>query len=269
MSFVYFFNRLKKFALFASFTALLFTATSASFAQESATLKESVKIKPYTGPPIFLEESTDTIQPTLTRREIVTEKFKDDRIRIEREIAHFSDNHFEADGKYREYFPNGQIFVEGQYKRGRQHGEWTFYYDNGKVNRKAKFVDGQPEGPREIFRADGTLLAKRSYNHGLRDGEWVAYDPTGKIPLSEEHYKKGKEDGVWKFWHPNGQLKQQISLKEGIRHGTATEWDEKGTKRFEATFDQGKLHGTATRWFPDGRKVVQQYDQGKLVSQSS
>lgn len=240
---------------------------SNAFGQES--VRESVKIKPYTGPPIFLEEQEKVAEPKIMRREVVTEKYKNDKIRVEREIAHFSDNHFEADGKYREFYPDGKLFVEGQFKRGRQHGEWVFYFDNGQLNRKAKYNNGKPDGPREIFRADGTLMAKRNFADGVRDGEWITYDATGKKPLAEEHYKNGKEDGVWKFWHPNGQLKQQIHLREGVRHGLATEWDENGEKRFEATFADGKLHGTATRWFPDGRKVVQEYDEGKLVSQSS
>jgi antitoxin component YwqK of YwqJK toxin-antitoxin module len=237
-------------------------------AQEAAR-KKNVTVEPYQGPPIYLDEAEQVAEPALLRRETLTEKFKDGKVRIEREIAHFSDNHFEADGNYREYYPNGKLFVEGTYKRGRQDGEWTFYFDNGRINRKAFFKAGKPDGSREIFRADGTLRAKRQYSDGKRDGAWFTYDATGKKPLSEEHYANGKEDGVWKFWHPNGQLKEQISLKQGVRHGGSTQWDDKGEKRFEANFTDGKLHGTATRWFPDGRKVVQEYDEGKLVSQSS
>jgi antitoxin component YwqK of YwqJK toxin-antitoxin module len=247
--------------------AAQFGIVATSHGQERG--KESVKIKPYTGPPIFLDEVEQVAEPTIVRRVVESEKFKDEKIRIEREIAFFSDNHAEADGKYREFYPNGQVFVEGQYKRGRQDGEWTYYYDNGKINRKAKFNNGKPDGPREIFRADGTLMAKRSFANGQRDGEWITYDATGKTPLTEEHYKHGKEDGIWKYWYPNGKLRQQVSFKDGVREGLATEWDDKGEKRFEATYAEGKLHGTATRWFPDGRKVVQQYDQGKMVSQSS
>jgi antitoxin component YwqK of YwqJK toxin-antitoxin module len=231
--------------------------------------KNSVKIEPYKGEPIFLDEVKQVADPAITRRETVTEKFPDGKVRIERHIAHFSDGHFEADGAYREFYPNGQVFLEGQYKRGRQDGEWTYYYDNGKLNRKANFNDGKPDGPREIFRADGTLSAKRGFADGLRDGEWITYDPTGKTPISEEHYVKGKPHGTWKYWHANGKLRQQISLKDGVRDGLTTEWDDKGEKRFEATFVEGKLHGTATRWFPGGRKIVQQYDDGKLVKQSS
>jgi antitoxin component YwqK of YwqJK toxin-antitoxin module len=231
--------------------------------------KDSVKIKPYTGPPIYLDEPDQGVEPVLVSTKVETEKFKDGKVRIEREISLFSDNHYEANGIYREYYPNGQVFVEGQYKRGRQDGEWTFYYDNGKLNRKAKYDNGKPDGPRDIFRADGTLLAKRNFANGVRDGEWVTYDATGKTPIAEEHYNKGKEDGVWKFWYPNGKQRQQVSFKEGVRHGAYIDWDDKGEKRFEANFAEGKLHGTATRWLPDGRKIVQEFDQGKLVSQSS
>jgi antitoxin component YwqK of YwqJK toxin-antitoxin module len=113
------------------------------------------------------------------------------------------------------------------------------------------------------------LSAKRGFVDGLRDGDWFTYDETGKKPLSEEHYVKGKPDGTWKYWYPNGKLRQELGIKQGQRHGTTTEYDEKGEKRFEATYVDGKLHGTATRWFPDGRKIVQKYEEGRLVSQSS
>ncbi len=236
-------------------------------AQEST--KRSVKIQPYTGPPIFLDEAQQVAEPAIVRSETMTEPYKDGKVRVEREIAHFSDGHFEAHGAYREFYPNGKLFVEGQYRRGRQNGEWTFYFDNGQQNRKAIYKDGKPDGPREIFRADGTLSAKRGFAEGLRNGEWITYDQTGKKPQAEEHYDKGKPDGVWKYWYANGKLKQQISLKQGKRDGVMTEWDDKGEKRFEATFANDKLHGTATRWYRDGRKIVQQYEEGRLVSQSS
>jgi antitoxin component YwqK of YwqJK toxin-antitoxin module len=236
-------------------------------AQETA--KERVTVKPYTGPPIYLDEPEQVTEPTVMRNETSVEKFKDGKVRIERQIAYYSDNHFEADGTYKEYYPNGQLFAEGTYRRGRQHGEWTYYFDNGKVNRKASFKDGKPDGPRDVFRADGTLSAKRGFADGLRDGDWITYDATGKNPTAEEHYVKGKADGVWKYWYPNGKQARQMSFKEGKKHGVYLEWDEKGEKRLEVNFADDKQHGTTTRWYPDGRKIVQQYDNGKMVKQSS
>jgi antitoxin component YwqK of YwqJK toxin-antitoxin module len=237
-------------------------------AQQKA--KERVTVKPYTGPPIYLDEAEQVTKPTIVRHDTdASEKFKDGKVRIERQIARFSDGHFEADGSYKEYYPNGKLFVEGQYKRGRQHGEWIYYFDNGQVNRKATYKEGKPDGSRDVYRADGTLWSKRGFADGLRDGDWITYDATGNNPTAEEHYDKGKPTGVWKYWHPSGKQSRQISLKNGKKHGVTTEWDDKGEKRFEATFVEDKLHGTATRWFQGGRKIVQEYQDGKLIKQSS
>ena len=218
---------------------------------------ESVKVEPYTGPPIYLPEAEQIAEPTIVSRETIPEKYEDGTIRIEREVAHFSDNNFAADGKYREFHPNGKPFVEGQFADGRQQGEWTYYFENGQVNRKATYKDGKLDGQWDIFRADGTLSAKRAFKDGLRDGDWVTYDATGKQPLTEEHFAGGKEDGVWKVWYPNGQLKQQATFKDGKREGASAEWDDKGQKLFDANWKDNKLDGTITRYFADGKTVVQ------------
>jgi antitoxin component YwqK of YwqJK toxin-antitoxin module len=112
------------------------------------------------------------------------------------------------------------------------------------------------------------LQAKRGFKDGLRDGEWLTYDDTGKKPREEQHYIAGEEDGVWKVWYPNGQLKMQVSFKTGKRHGTTVAFDEKGKKVVEEEYADGKPNGTSTRWLPDGRKVVQTYEAGKLKSES-
>jgi antitoxin component YwqK of YwqJK toxin-antitoxin module len=217
---------------------------------------------------IYLDEPEVVAEPSLVGHETVREQYEDGRVRLEREVAKFSDNHFEADGVYREFYPNGNKFVEGQYRRGRQEGEWTFWFDNGQLNRKATYSNGQPDGSWEVFRADGTLAAKRSFKNGLRHGEWIAYDDTGKQPLREEHYVDNKMDGVWKVWYPSGKLKQQAGFKLGVQHGTTNQWNEDGEKVIELPYVDGKLHGTALQVLQDGRRIQQQYNAGKLVPQS-
>ncbi len=231
------------------------------------TQQESIKIEPYTGKPIFLDEPEKVVvAPAVTSKETIKEKLGDGR--VERDVAHYSDNNFAADGSYKEFHPNDKAFIEGQFSKGRQEGEWKYYFDNGQLNRKVTYKNGKPNGTWEIHRADGTLQAKRGFKDGIRDGEWITYDETGKKPLAEEHYADGVEDGVWKTWFPSGQLKLQVSFKSGKRNGTSVEFDEKGQKVVEAEYSDGKVHGTATRWLPDGRKIVQTYDAGKLTSES-
>jgi antitoxin component YwqK of YwqJK toxin-antitoxin module len=244
-------------------------AGQAAKSDEAQPVQESVKVEPYTGPPIYLDEKEVVAAPTVMRHQTLKENFKgSEQIRVERQVAVFTDDHFEADGDYREYHPNGKLFAEGKFKSGRQDGEWSFWFDNGQLNRKANYKEGKPDGKWDVYRADGTLAAKRSFKNGVRDGDWTTYDATGKQPLSEEHYVDGKEDGEWKTWYPNGKLKQQVGYKLGQRHGKWSAWDENGKQRSEMNYVDGKLSGTATAWLPDGTKIIQEYKDNRLVSES-
>jgi len=229
---------------------------------------EVEKITPYTGPPIFLDVPEEKPAAQLVERETITDKYDDGKVRVEREIARYSDDRRAADGMYREYFPKGQLFVEGTYRDGAQHGEWTYWHENGTKSRTVTYKNGKPDGSWEVYHADGTLSAKRSYKEGKRDGNWALYDESGKQLLGEEQYTDGKADGVWKAWFPSGQLQKQIGFKMGMRDGEALEWDEEGNKRIEATYVENKPHGTATAWAPDGRKFIQKYEHGKLISRT-
>jgi antitoxin component YwqK of YwqJK toxin-antitoxin module len=254
--------------LFAlSFVAWSGQALAADPRGSSSSGQESVKIEPYTGPPIFLEEPAKLgVDPKIVTKETIKEKLGDGR--VEREVAHYSDNSFAAEGSYKEFHPNGKPFIEGQFRKGRQEGEWNYYFDNGQLNRKATYKDGKPNGSWEIHRADGSLQAKRGFKDGMRDGEWITYDDTGKKPKSEEHYIAGERDGVWKTWYPNGQQSLEANFKNGKRQGTSVEFDDKGKKVLETEWADDKLNGKATRWFPDGRKVIQMFEANKLKSES-
>ena len=113
------------------------------------------------------------------------------------------------------------------------------------------------------------MIAKRGFKNGKRDGTWVIYDEMGKQPLREEVYSEGKPDGVWKNWFPTGQQRNEATLKDGVREGAYREWDDKGKQRAELNFVAGKLDGTATLWGTEGQKVVQEYEDGKLVKEDA
>jgi antitoxin component YwqK of YwqJK toxin-antitoxin module len=243
-------------------------ATSRAAGSDS-TSQDSVKIEPYTGPPIYLEEPEQVAKPTIVTRQTIREPYEDGKTpRVEREVAHYSDNNFAADGKYLEFYPDGKPFIDGRFKAGRQEGEWSYFFDNGQLNRKAMYEDGKPNGSWEIYRADGTLQAKRGFKDGLRDGEWSSFDASGKQQLSEEHYVKGEENGVWKTWFPNGKQKQEVSFKMGKRDGKSTEWNDKGEKVIEIEYANNKLNGTVTRYLAGGKKTVQKFKDNKFVSES-
>jgi antitoxin component YwqK of YwqJK toxin-antitoxin module len=229
------------------------------------------KIEPYDFQknPIFLDEPEAPPPASPVEKRVDSVKYADEKtLRYEREIVRYSDNHFVADGFYREFYPNGEKFAEGQYDKGRQDGAWTYWFDNGKVNRKANYKDGQPDGNWEVYNAEGAIIAKRGFKNGRRDGTWVIYDATGKQTLREERYADGKADGVWKVWDPSGKQRSQMTFREGTREGPASEWDEEGNPRAEVNYKDGKLDGTATLHGRNGETIVQHYKDGKLETES-
>ena len=182
---------------------------------------------------------------------------------------YYSDNHFEADGIYREFYPNGKLFVEGKFSNGRQDGEWTFYFENGQLNRKATYKDGQPDGAWDVFRADGTLVGQAQFRNGQRDGEWITYDETGRSRCAKSITSTARRTAFGRSGIPTASRGSRSASSRAS--ATARAWN--GTKRARSASksltSNGKLHGTATLWLTDGRKIVQKYEDGKLVSQST
>src|SRR3972149_1007078 len=113
--------------------------------------------------------------PAFVAKQVVSDKYENGQLRIEREIAKYSDNSYRAEGFHREYYSDGQMFLSGQYRNGQRDGEWTYWHPNGTVCRKVTFKNGLPDGSWEVHRADETLSAKRGYNSGKRGGTWGVY----------------------------------------------------------------------------------------------
>jgi antitoxin component YwqK of YwqJK toxin-antitoxin module len=260
------------FAVFAVlFAAVVILAVAGSGRAIGQTnLSKSTKrviIEPYKGPPIYLEEKRAVVSPSIVRHDPFTDKYEDGKTRVERQVALYSDEHRESDGYYREFYPNGKPFIDGNYRQGKQHGEWSYFYDNGQLQRKVTYQDGRLHGAWDRFRADGTLAAKHSYENGLRHGTWQTFDATGKQLLQEENYSQGKPNGTMKAWHPNGKLRVQVEIKDGKQHGRTQQWDENGKLVADVGYIEGKLDGTATTVRLDGTTVVQEYKNGLLISE--
>ena len=228
--------------------------------------RETVDIEPYTGPPIFLPEGEAPPPPTEAEARVVKENYDgSDARRFERRLVRFSDDSVYSDGVHKEFYQNGQIFIDGAFSKSRATGKWTFYHPDGTVAKEVTYVKGKPDGEVRVFGKKGQPIAERTYKEGLREGVWVLYDKEGKQKLREESYRDGKADGEWKTWYSNGQLRQTVAFVAGQREGLATEWSQVGEKRGEAMFVAGKRDGKTTIWQRDGKVIERNYKAGQLV----
>jgi antitoxin component YwqK of YwqJK toxin-antitoxin module len=125
----------------------------------------------------------------------------------------------------------GNKFGEGNYKNGKQDGEWIYYQRNGELKGKGKFING-----------DGTDIGKSGVPKDGRDGLWIFYFENGKIK-EEATYKNGKIDGFFKLYWINGTLSEESNYKDGILSGTRNLYYSNGKIKQTINFIDNKASG--------------------------
>jgi hypothetical protein len=90
-------------------------------------------------------------------------------------------------GIYHEYYENGNVKVKGIYKNNKRDGDWSFFYDNGK------------------------LWSWGEYNEGLRNGGSSVYYENGVLKM-EGKYLNNKQVGLWKFYNKEGKLIKEVQM---------------------------------------------------------
>jgi len=204
---------------------------------------------------IYLDVPDPEPPPTVVQRRKAEDKYTDGTMRIQREVIRLSNDRFVNDGPYREFYPDGQPFSEGSYKRGVLHGQWIYWHANGQICKTTVFKDGLPNGSWEVFRKDGSRLSSKTYEAGLRQGHWTRYFEDGVAVKTEEPYVQGKLQGVRINYYPSGQKRQESHFKDSKLDGLMTEWDEAGNKVVEIQFVKGKINGKMVRWNADGTEI--------------
>lgn len=74
-------------------------------------------------------------------------------------------------------------------------GTSVSYHDNGQLEVKANYKEGEPHGLAEVYYDDGQLRAKANYKHGERHGLKEIYYDNGELK-EEAKYKDGE-----RLWH--------------------------------------------------------------------
>lgn len=206
--------------------------------------------------------------PKFVRRKEVTAQFPDKTPQSIWQVKVFSDNSEVKDGPYKEFYPDGNKFVEGRYVDGQKEGDWTFWGKNGKLLKTEKYRDGKLDGAWTLFREDGSKERDVSFKAGKREGKWVFYDAAGKnSPVEQHEYKASDRDGTWIKWYPNGNKQSEEHYVDGQIDGEQTRWYESGKQKEVQTFKNGVPDGKRIRWKENGEKIDEvEFKNGRPVT---
>lgn len=114
---------------------------------------------------------------------------------------------YERQGDLREkvleerYYENGRKEMHGEFKDGKRHGEWTYWFQDGRKWTESRYENDLRIGKAIIWRESGYKNYEGSYSNGKPHGTWTFYDVDGSRnkdvifehgqKISEFEYKEG------------------------------------------------------------------------------
>ena len=189
-------------------------------------------------------------------------------------------------GKYIEYYKNGQIKVQGNNKDGKRDGEFKAFLRNGKSAGSVFYKDGKIIKSTLVNsmkdNASFSLVTDINYNlnsneiitdefpngllkqyfiynkNRLLDGESREYYEEGDIK-SISHFKNHIPDGVFISYYPNGNMEEKYAYVNGQANGECFSYYENGKLEERYFLKNGEIDGEAFAYYPSGKLEVKDF----------
>ncbi|SNR14721.1 toxin-antitoxin system YwqK family antitoxin [Tenacibaculum jejuense] len=227
-------------------------------------------------------------------------------------------------GRYTEYYKNEQIKTTGEFKnceyetnhtkiyiagcgvgnnstirKGKKHGEWKVYSENGILKSKSNYVCGLRQGIFfyygengklswiDFYHADKEIETQEFFENGLLEKittysyEYSVHDKRDlKRTIETEYYKDGSlkiqrviqelkddiEKESFKEYYPNGFLKTESEIIDLDKNGIYREFYENGNTKFEGIFKDDKPIGKQYFFNSKGEIIkIETWKDGKII----
>lgn len=183
-------------------------------------------------------------QKTSPGAEVVTERYPDGKVKIQREVVQDQDQNYVNHGKWKSYDRDGNVAMEGRFDMTQMNGVWTRIYRH----RENKLLNIAPFNQAQL-----PIISQGNFRDGELHGKWVIYDAL-KRKLCEWEFTDGKRDGTSTWWFASGLKMREISYVEGTIEGTFNEWDRNGKQVTQDRYVEGSLIAKKTEHYAPNRK---------------
>ncbi|MCM4155681.1 hypothetical protein [Gramella sp. AN32] len=148
-------------------------------------------------------------------------------------------------GEFSTYFSFGEMQPEvtGNYVDGVLQGKAFEYYANGDVYLEMNFKDDLKEGKETGFLRNGKKFYEQIYKEGVSVGRYHQYSLSENIVLEGEFNEEGGKTGEWKTYFPNGILESLTTYKDGEINGLYQEYDADGKLFYEYDYRKEEIIG--------------------------
>jgi len=159
------------------------------------------------------------------------------------------DNEFT--GMVQLHYSNGQIKETLEVKKGKPHGAYREFFDDGSIRDAMYYKAGKVSGD---FWPSGQLKRKESKQGKYRVIEW--FYPSGAIQKRYVKDKDGYAAEPIRLFHENGQLAEEINTVQGKRRGAWIRFFDDGTPELQAEYGTDETRIVHNAWDQHRKQIV-------------
>ena len=137
----------------------------------------------------------------------------------------------------------------------------TNWYDNGEMEGQVNFKNGKMDGLFKGWYENGKKKSEKNYKDGKRDGSSVMWYENGQ-KMEEIMYKNDQKDGLETQWYKNGNKKIEVNVIND-KYMDYVRWYEDGKKKSERYWVEGLKSFLVNEWYENGKKKIEREWDGE------
>ncbi len=170
-------------------------------------------------------------------------------------------------GKWIEYFDNGKVRFEGQFKDDFPTGEFVYYDESGAVKVRNNYSSDGSVAESVMYSDSGVVVAQGNYKNKRKDGLWRFFSEKDGSLILEENYLNGLQNGK-SLAYSNGMVIEEVNYRNGVKHGFYNKYYDNGVPMMKACYKNGFLDGAFVSYYPNGvPKFEGMYTEGEKVGE--
>jgi len=159
-------------------------------------------------------------------------------------------------GAWKDFYPDGKLKTNGQYKNNYRTGKWKFLRRNGKVEQTGIYNLGRPHGLWLWYYEDGSPLREEEFFNGREDGILIEYSIDGSI-ITKGDFVEGEREGEW--YYREGDHIEVGNFITGLRNGRWKYFYNDSTLKFDGYYIQGNADGRHKLFYQNGILKEERY----------
>ena len=159
-------------------------------------------------------------------------------------------------GKYIEYYKNGQIKVQGNNKDGKRDGEFKAFLRNGKSAGSVFYKDGKIIKSTLVnsMRDNASFSLVTDINYNLNSNEIITDEfPNGLLKQYFIYNKNGLLDGESREYYEEGNIKSISSFKNNVANGLFISYYQNGNIENKYAYVNGQANGECFSYYENGK----------------